>query len=129
MRAFTNYKKMHEACRDHVKSQRHQEAMAASQNFMDVMTGKQLPVVQQLNRALQDQVERNRQKLFLIVSTIIFCATHHVPIRGKQSGSGVFNDVLDFRVEAGDIRLQEHFASGSGPYESRTRSSQCVATS
>lgn len=78
------------------------------------MTGKQLPVVQQLNRSLQDQVERNRQKLFPIVSTIIFCATHDLPIRGKQSGSGVFNDLLDFRVEAGDIRLQEHFASAAG---------------
>ncbi|KAH9361353.1 hypothetical protein HPB48_006915 [Haemaphysalis longicornis] len=114
VRAFTNYKKLHEACRDHVKSQWHQEAMAASQNFMDVLTGKQLPIVQQLNRSLQDQAERNRLKLFPIVSTIIFCATHDMLIRGKQSGSGVFNDLLDFRVGAGDICLQEHFASGAG---------------
>lgn len=114
VRAFMNYKKMHEACRDHVKSQWHQEAMAASQDFMNVMMSKQLPVAQQLNRALHHQVEKNREKLFPIVSTIIFCATHDLPIRGKQSDSGVFNDLLDFRVEAGDARLQEHFASCAG---------------
>lgn len=114
VRTFSNYKKMHEACRDHGKSQWHQEAMAASQNFMGVMSGKKLPVVQQLNKALHEQVERNRQKLFPIISTIIFCATHDLPVRGKQSDSGVFNDLLDFRVEAGDTRLQEHFASSPG---------------
>lgn len=37
-----------------------------------------------------------------------------MPVRGRQSDSGVFNDLLDFRVEAGDTRLQEHFASSPG---------------
>lgn len=53
-------------------------------------------------------------KLYSIVSTIVFCATHDLPIRGKQSDSGVFHDLLDLRVEAGDAPLREHFASAAG---------------
>lgn len=90
---------------------------------MDVITGKQLPVVQQLNRALYKKVELekllNPEKLFLIVFTSIFCATHDLSICGKQSDIGVFNDLLDFQVEAGDTRLEEHFTSaGNAKYTS-----------
>lgn len=85
--------------------------MATSHEFMGVMSGKVLPIVQQLNKALQEQVERNHQKLILIISTIMFWATHDSPVCGEQPDSGVFNDLLDFRVEAGDTLLQEHFAS------------------
>lgn len=39
---------------------------------MDAMISKQLPLVQEPNRAVHGQVEKNRWKLFSVVYTIIF---------------------------------------------------------
>lgn len=63
---------------------------------------KQLPAVQQLNRALYHQVVKDRKKLFPIVFTTFSCTTRDLPIQKKQCWSGVFTDLLDFQVEAGD---------------------------
>ena len=48
------------------------------------------------------------------MSTIIYCATHDIPLRGKDSSGGNFCDLLDFRIEAGDTKLKEHFDTAAG---------------
>jgi len=45
------------------------------------------------------------------VSSILFCATHDLAIRGKLSCSGNFHDLLKFRVEYGDSVLSEHLST------------------
>jgi len=45
------------------------------------------------------------------LSSIIFCATHDLAIRGKLSCSGNFHDLLKFHVESGDSVLSEHLST------------------
>ena len=48
------------------------------------------------------------------MSSIFFCCTHDIALRGKDSKSGNLNDLLDFRIEAGDAILKEHMVKASG---------------
>ncbi|XP_018406788.1 PREDICTED: 52 kDa repressor of the inhibitor of the protein kinase-like, partial [Cyphomyrmex costatus] len=63
----------------------------------------------QLNDANNELIVKNRDKLRSIISSIVFCGTHDLALRGKQSDSGNFQDLLKFRIEAGDSVLEEHF--------------------
>nr|CAH7741000.1 unnamed protein product [Callosobruchus chinensis] len=78
------------------------------------MSNKNLSVELQLDQANHDLVLSNRSKLIPIVSTIVFCGTHDLSLRGRKSNEGNFQDLLQFRVEAGDKILQEHLSSCSG---------------
>jgi hypothetical protein len=44
----------------------------------------------------------------------LFCATHDLSLRGKTSTSGIFNDLLLFRIESGDELLQKHISENAG---------------
>lgn len=48
-----------------------------------------------------------------IVRTIVFCGTHDLALRGKESSEGNFKDLLKFRVQAGDLVLKNHLERGS----------------
>lgn len=61
-----------------------------------------------LNQDLAQQTEENRKKLKSIISTIIICAIHGLPLRGKTDKTAVFNDLLKFRQEADDLVLLHH---------------------
>ena len=61
-----------------------------------------------LDNAFNATVSSNRAKLEPILSSIIFCGTHDIAIRGKDFKSGNLNDLLDFRIEGGDAILKEH---------------------
>lgn len=111
---FNRYKDFHNSCKDHIKSQWHRESTEQAKNFIDMMERKSTSIAEQINTAAHNQVEANRKKLASIVNTIIFCATHDLPLRGKISNSGVFPDLLQFRAEAGDEVIQQHLSSSSG---------------
>ncbi|CAH2329941.1 Hypothetical predicted protein, partial [Pelobates cultripes] len=42
------------------------------------------------------------------MSTIIFCGTHDIALRGKKSTSGNVQSLYQFRIEAGDVVLKNH---------------------
>ena len=67
-----------------------------------------------LDNAFNATVASNRAKLEPILSSIIFCGTRDIALRGKDSKSGKLNDLLDFRIEAGDAILKEHMEKASG---------------
>lgn len=111
-RPFNNYKKFHEYAKSHALSQWHREAVEKSSNFLSVMDGEKQSVDVLVNEGLAHQIESNRNKLKPIVSSIIFCATHDLPLRGKQDTHAVFNDLLRFREESGDVTLADHLKHG-----------------
>ncbi|XP_060846718.1 52 kDa repressor of the inhibitor of the protein kinase-like [Rhopalosiphum padi] len=78
------------------------------------MKGNKLSILEQTNSGLRKQIEYNRQKLKPIISSILFCATHDLSLRGKTSTSGIFNDLLLFRIESGDELLQKHISENAG---------------
>ena len=61
-----------------------------------------------LNNSFNATVSSIRAKLEPILSSINFCCTHNIALRGKDSKSGNLNDLLAFKIEAGDAILKEH---------------------
>ncbi|XP_008178843.1 52 kDa repressor of the inhibitor of the protein kinase-like [Acyrthosiphon pisum] len=72
------------------------------------------------------KVEQNRQKLIPIIETILFCGLQNISLRGhRDDGSinsvdddiknqkGNFKALLEFRINAGDQILKEHFKSAT----------------
>lgn len=66
MHAFIDYKKMHEACRDHIKYQWHQEAMAAPQDFIDVMAGGSYPLYSSSTGYCMRKLKVTKTNYFLV---------------------------------------------------------------
>ena len=83
-----------------------------SENFIGVMTGKQVSVYQSLNNAYDKAIQENRVKLRSIIASIMFCARNDWPFRGKTDQGSVFTELLHFRVSSGDTILQQHLESG-----------------
>ena len=83
-----------------------------------VETGR-LSVYQQMQEQASTLVQSNRLKLKSILKTIVFCGKQMISLRGhrEQAGANVnpgnFRALLDFRVDAGDTVLAEHFKTGA----------------
>ena len=111
VRPFTKYKNMHEDCRSHAKSKWHKHAVEDAAVFM-----RNTPVDVQTVRpptAHKQAIQDNREIISKIISTVAFCGTHDLPLRGKEASGGVFEDLLKFRVQSGDEQLQKHLQSGA----------------
>ncbi|KAL1422037.1 hypothetical protein MTO96_022499 [Rhipicephalus appendiculatus] len=104
---FTKYKKFHESAKEHEKCEWHKDASERRDNFLRLLN-KATDVALQLDTAAKEEAECNKQKLVSITAAVLFCGMHDLPLRGKQSQSGIFQDLLRFRVDAGDHALQEH---------------------
>ena len=87
--------------------------------FKMIMKGKTEPIDRQLDRQLTERVLENRSKLSSIVKTVIFCWQQNISLRGhrddsryvteSESNLGNFQALLQFRIDAGDKVLEEHF--------------------
>jgi hypothetical protein len=114
IKPFTKYKDFHASSKIHLSSNWHTESMSRAKDFMDIMNCKKISVIEQVNSGLHKEIETNRLKLKPIISTISFCGTHDLHLRGKKSDSGIFHDLLNFRIESGDEILKDHFLTNVG---------------
>lgn len=88
-----------------------------------------------MNKARQDEIKRNRSALQSIVETVKLCALQNIAFRGHRddgpidpSGNmpllndGNFRALLRFRIQSGDVSLQEHLskAASNATYVSKT---------
>lgn len=78
-------------------------AASAAKSFLEDM-----PVDIQLHKLHETIASENRKTLESIVSVILFCGIHDLPLRGKQLVDGVFFSLLNFRIDSGDINLKNH---------------------
>lgn len=85
VKPFTRYSDMHDACRNHASNKVHQASTKAAKAFVD-----DVPVDVQMESGYQKLIEENRKILSSIISIIIFCGTHDLPLRGKHQHSGKF---------------------------------------
>ena len=76
------------------------------------MTRESVPIDQQINNLLQQQIKRNREILKSLFKTIIFCGQNNIALRGPRddgpqntSLSGNFQALLEFRIDSGDQTL------------------------
>ena len=84
--------------------------------FKQRMRNEFVPVDVLAYSVRQERIEKNRQKLKSILKTVIFYGQHEIALRGHRDDSkyydstsnvGNFQDLLNFRVECGDIILEE----------------------
>lgn len=80
------------------------------------MTRNSLPIDLALNNSLSRQVEFNRKVLKSVFKSVIFCGYQNIPLRGHRDdqtstslNKGNFLALLEFRSEAGDSVLCDHF--------------------
>ena len=81
-------------------------------DFLRNMTRESVPIDQQINNLLQQQIKRNREILKSLFKTIIFCGQNNIALRGPRdddpqntSLSGNFQALLEFRIDSGDQTL------------------------
>ena len=78
-----------------------------------------LSVYQYMQEQASTLVQSNRLKLKSILKTIIFCGKQIISLREHQEQAeadvnpGDVCALLDFRVDAGDTVLTEHFKTGA----------------
>ena len=82
----------------------------AMQNFLAA------PIDQQLNRLMQAQIDKNREKMKSIVKT--------------SNLQGNFQALLEFRIDSGDVKLEEHLqnAPRNATYRSKTVQNEIIET-
>ena len=142
-RGMCKFTKASDHLKEHAQKRAHHIAIKDMETFRSVMEQKTLPVHHQLQSAVQLQIERNRAKLLSILKTVIFCGRQNISFRGHRDDSRYFNDdsgnsgnfqaLLDFRIEAGDEILKEHFKSAprNATYRSKTIQNElidCIAS-
>ena len=99
------------------KSAMHQTTAVMAEEFLKIMKSEQMSIDQHLNSVMAKQIEHNKQKLFPIIKTILFCGQQNIALRGhRESDSsrgnpGNFKALLKFRVDSGDHVLKEHLES------------------
>ena len=87
------------------------------------MTRESVPIDQQINNLLQQQIKRNREILESLFKTIIFCGKNNIALRGPQA-------LLEFRIDSGDQTLQHHLetAPRNATYISKTIQNEMITT-
>lgn len=66
-----------------------------------------------VNSSVRQKIESNKDKLKSIISSIIFLGKHGLPFRGTSDDTAVFNNLLNFRVESADVKLENHLKKGN----------------
>ena len=78
------------------------------------MTRELVPIDQQINNLLQQQIKRNCEILESLFKTIIFCGKNNIALRGPQdddpqnASPGNFQALLAFRIASSEKTLQHH---------------------
>lgn len=88
---FNRYKDMNYACKSHASSQWHRNSTLAAKKFLE-----DVPVDVQMVTGHQQMIEQNRKMLSSIISSIIFCGTHDLALRGKELDAGKF--FINFQI-------------------------------
>lgn len=130
IKAHQDYKHFHEDARGHENSSCHLESTSRAKRFCDSLEMRKKNVIEQLDSGITKLVNTNRKKLKSILATLIFCGTHDISIRGKNSSEGNFEDLLLFRISAGDKVLGDHMQNhcGKAKYTSHRVQNDLIST-
>ena len=137
-RPLTDFHNVKQILRKHQDYQYHKDACKCMVEFQMRMENKRLPVYQEAQSAVAKRVWQNREKLRSIIKTIVWLGKQNVPLRGHRDDSswldipdhnpGNLQALLNFRVEAGDEILREHFqtAKKNATYRSKTIQNELI---
>jgi len=107
-RPCIHFRKFIEKALSHSKSMHHKEAVVGAVNFkQSIECGES--VADKMSQAGARLARENREIIASVVKTVMLCATNNIPLRGHKLTTGNFTDLLNFRIDAGDHVLAEHF--------------------
>ena len=114
----------------------HTNAMLDELAFRKYMSGLSTGIDVGMKAGMAKRIESNRVFLKSIVETVLLCGRQNIALRGHRDDSSHYNDtnpgnfqaLLNFRVNAGDISLKNHFenAPKNATYRSKTIQNQLV---
>ena len=119
------------------KCDTHNTAVLAQDNFVRVMSREAVPVNEQLDTLLRQQIETNRNILSSLFKTVILCGRNNIALRGHRddgpttsNSKGNFKSLLHFRVDSGDETLQQHLSNAprNATYTSKTVQNEMITT-
>ena len=119
------------------KCEMHNFAVIAIETFLRNMRRETVPIDQQINNLLQQQINRNREILKSLFKTTIFCGKNNIALRGRRdddpqnaSLAGNFQALLEFRIDSGDQTLKHHLetAPRNATYISKTIQNEMITT-
>ncbi|XP_020901251.1 52 kDa repressor of the inhibitor of the protein kinase [Exaiptasia diaphana] len=100
------------------------------------MRQEAVPIDQQLDTLLQQQIAKNREILSSLFKTVIFCGRNNI-LRGRRDNDPTdetlqanFQALLHFRVDSGDQLLESHLenAPHNATYVSKTIQNEIITT-
>lgn len=107
----------------HSRNHHHVTCVQIADNFMITFNNPKKKVINLVNTERQKQVEENRNRLKLIVESIIFLSRQNIPLRGHRDhgnffendlgknsiiNKGNFRELLHYRINSGDSILETH---------------------
>jgi len=116
LKPFQNWKSAKHVFSTHSNLQYHKLAMIKSSNFLLTFDGKKDAVDFQVHKQMKKENIENKQKLYAIIETIIFCGRQELPHRGHKDYGRLSlnepeNDDGNFRARSGDDILKSHILS------------------
>ena len=133
---FKRWTKVSDVCRGHEQLKYHLDAQVAFEAFKSNMIRPEKSVASQLDGQRAEHLRKNQELIKSIAKTVHFCGKQGIALRGHRDDStatsssnrGNFRELLDFRAEAGDEHLQDHFKSrqGNAMYSSKTIQNQLI---
>ncbi|KAL4085254.1 hypothetical protein QTP88_027113 [Uroleucon formosanum] len=79
------YKDFHKKACEHKVSKTHLQCTENAVNFIKVFSNKATTVFDKINTSHKLLIDNNRKKNFPIISSILFCGTQEIALRGKTS--------------------------------------------
>ncbi|GBP23684.1 52 kDa repressor of the inhibitor of the protein kinase [Eumeta japonica] len=124
----------------HQRNKYHELAVEAGKNFLLSFHKPEINIMNQVNSQRLKQINENRERLRPIVKTIIFCGHQNISLRGHRddgkllnydsvvADEGNFRALLKFRIDSGDIALQQHLESSksNATYISKTVQNELI---
>ena len=62
----------------------HCNAVIAMEDFMADMTRRAVPINQQMDQSMQQQINKNCEKMKSIIKTVFFCGQSNISLRGRR---------------------------------------------
>ena len=110
----------------------HRDCIVLMNHFQQRIKNEIVAVDVPANKVAQERIKKNREKLNVILDTIVLCGQHDFPLRGHRDDSkyyekqghnpGNFQALLDYRRRGGDKILEEYFQNcpKNATYRSKT---------
>lgn len=126
----------------HEKQQYHGNAVETAKDFLKTYYVPQENIMNRINSQRLQQVQENRQRLKPVVESILFLGRQNIPLRGHRDdgelnvesqrepliNEGNFRELLRFRVNCGDLELENHLKNSrsNATYISKNTQNQLI---